>query len=142
MTPLTTKWHSLIDYLLAFMLICSPWLFYFKDKGAQTVVPLVCGGIIISYSFFTKYEISVLKRIGLKLHFAFDTIIGIFIAFSPWIFGFNEIVYFPHLAMGLTMVCLPLATNGNETRDHSKAPGRSHREYAQYHFSAWLGHKE
>lgn len=137
MKALTTKWHARIDYLLAFTLICSPWLFYFRNAGAQTYVPLFCGALMLFYNLLTKYDISLVKLIGLRFHFALDVLSGGLLALSPWMFGFMDTVYVPHLALGLMIIgtafsALPVRIN---------APSLP-RSYANHYYSGWMGHWE
>ncbi|MGZ3933311.1 MAG: SPW repeat domain-containing protein, partial [Bacteroidia bacterium] len=114
MTALSTKWHSRIDYLLAFTLICSPWLFHFSDSTIQALPPIIGGGFIIAYSLCTKYELSFFKIISARTRVLLDIITGMFVALSPWGFRFAETIYIPHLIMGLTVTILALTTEAQE----------------------------
>jgi hypothetical protein len=83
------------------ILIAAPWLLNFDRGGAETWVPVVLGAGVILYSLFTNYEYSVAKGISMRTHLTLDVLSGIFLAASPWIFGFNEYVYLPHLIFGI-----------------------------------------
>jgi len=43
-------------------------------------------------------------------HLTIDIIAGIFLAISPWLFGFSEIVYWPHLLVGIAEIGAGLMT--------------------------------
>ena len=99
-----------MDYLTGIILIAAPWLLNFYRGGAETWVPVVLGIGIILYSLFTDYEWSIAKKIPMRTHLSLDVIGGIFLALSPWLFGFNDFVYVPHLIVGLVEVGLGLTT--------------------------------
>jgi hypothetical protein len=91
-------------------LIAAPWLLNFDRGGAETWVPVVLGAGAILYSLFTNYEFSISKTIPMRTHLTLDVVSGIFLAASPWIFGFNDYVYLPHLIFGLIEIGAGLVT--------------------------------
>ena len=101
MKIISTKVHGVLDYLMGAILIAAPWLLNFDRGGAETWVPVVLGAGVILYSLFTNYEFIVAKGISMRTHLTLDVLSGIFLAASPWIFGFNEYVYLPHLIFGI-----------------------------------------
>ena len=101
MNIIPTKVHAVLDYLMGVLLIAAPWIFDFNRGGAEMWVPVILGAGVILYSLFTDYEYSISRSISMKTHLALDVISGIFLAASPWIFGFSEYVYLPHLIFGI-----------------------------------------
>jgi hypothetical protein len=101
MNIIPTKVHAVLDYLMGALLIAAPWIFDFNRGGAETWVPVILGAGVILYSLFTDYEYSISRSISMKTHLTLDVISGIFLAASPWIFGFSEFVYLPHLIFGI-----------------------------------------
>jgi hypothetical protein len=101
MKILSTKVHGVMDYLVGLLLISSPWLFGFPNGGAQTTVPVTLGISTLLYSLITNYEYSAAKILPFSTHLLFDVLSGLFLASSPWLFGFNDTVYLPHLVFGL-----------------------------------------
>ena len=99
-----TKIHAVIDYLMGFLLIVAPWIFGFADGGAEQWVPVILGLGTIFYSLITDYEYGLLKVLSVKAHLMIDLIAGIFLAASPWIFGFADDVYLPHLILGIAEI--------------------------------------
>src|SRR5687767_11150337 len=97
MKIISTRVHGVLDYLMGALLIAAPWLFDFARNGAETWVPVILGAGAILYSLMTDYEYSVSRSISMKTHLNLDLFSGIFLAASPWIFGFNDYVYMPHL---------------------------------------------
>ena len=101
MNIIPTKVHGVLDYLMGAILIAAPWILDFNRGGAETWVPVILGAGVILYSLFTDYEYSISKSIPMKTHLTLDVISGVFLAASPWIFGFSEFVYLPHLTFGV-----------------------------------------
>lgn len=107
-----TKVHGILDYLVGAALIAAPWLFGFSDVGgAAVVIPIVLGVGLIVYSLFTKYEWGPFGLIPMPVHLAFDIVASVFLALSPWIFGFaGEAlnVWLPHVVVGVTVIIVVL----------------------------------
>ena len=110
MTFISTRAHGVLDYLVGALLILAPWLFGFAEGGAETWVPVVLGAGAILYSFFTNYEMGLVRSISMPTHLGLDALSGVFLAASPWIFGFADFVYLPHLAVGLFEVMAAATT--------------------------------
>jgi hypothetical protein len=126
---ISTKVHGVLDYLMGVLLIASPWLFDFARGGAETWVPVVLGAGAIVYSLMTDYEYSISRKLSMSTHLALDLWSGIFLAASPWIFGFNDYVYLPHLILGILEIGASLMTvRTPATRDTTAAT--SHHRHA------------
>ena len=121
MKIISTRTHGILDYLMGALLIAAPWLFDFHRGGAETWIPVILGAGVIIYSLFTDYEYSVSRTISMRSHLNLDLISGIFLAASPWIFGFNEYVYLPHLIFGIAEIgaSLMTETSSRHATDHS-----------------------
>lgn len=93
------------------LLIVSPWLFGFADEGgAARWVPIVLGAGVILYSLVTKYELGLAGLIPMAVHLGLDVGGGLLLAVSPWLFGFADRVWVPHVAFGLLEVGAALLT--------------------------------
>jgi hypothetical protein len=108
---ISTRVHGILDYLLGIILIASPWILGFDQGGAETVVPVVVGISVLLYSIFTDYEMGMSRKIPMQTHLTLDILGGIFLAISPWIFNFNEIVWAPHLIFGILEIGTGLSTS-------------------------------
>jgi len=124
---ISTKAHGVVDYLVSILLIASPWLFNFARGGAETWVPVVLGAGAFLYSLFTNYEMGVSKSISMRTHLNLDLMSGIVLAASPWIFGFSEFVYMPHLIFGILEVGASLMTKTVPAHANEHAVDHSHR---------------
>jgi SPW repeat-containing protein len=105
-----TKVHGILDYLYVLILFFIPTIFHFSTNGAPTLTIDVVSSTVLVYSTFTKYELGISKYLPMKIHLLLDVIVGIFLAASPWIFGFARNVYTPHLFFGLFAVVAALLT--------------------------------
>jgi len=103
-----TKVHGVLDYLVGIALIAAPWLFGFASVGgAAVVIPIVLGIGLIVYSLFTRYEGGPFGFIPMPVHLVFDVVASVFLAASPWIFGFADEalnVWLPHVVVGITVI--------------------------------------
>ena len=98
---ISSKVHGVLDYTVSVLFIASPWLFGFDRGGAETWIPVIVGAGSIFMSLYTDYEVGAMRSIPLPTHLGIDIIAGIFLAVSPWLFGFSHFVFAPHLVMGL-----------------------------------------
>ncbi len=106
-----TRTHGIIDYVTSALLIVAPYLFGFATGGIEQWLPQVLGAITIVMSLLTNYELSVAKLIPLKVHLGVDMASGALLAVSPWLFGFADIIWWPHLLVGLMEIIVPLMTD-------------------------------
>jgi hypothetical protein len=114
---ISTKMHGVLDYVVGVLLIAAPWLFGFANGTAAQWVPVVIGILVIVMSVLTDYEMGAMKVIPMRTHLTMDVIAGIFLAASPWVFGFADQVYLPHLVVGLFSIGAGLFT---ETTSHTQ----------------------
>jgi hypothetical protein len=107
---LPTRLHGAIDYLWGLALLPAPWLLGFADVTAAKWLAVVFGAGAILYSLVTDYELGALRLLPMTLHLLLDGMGGAFLALSPWLFGFADRVYLPHLLFGLFSVAASLIT--------------------------------
>ena len=101
MKIISTKAHGVLDYLMGVLLIAAPWLLGFANGTAAQWVPVTLGIIMLVMSLFTNYELGAIKVIPMGFHLGMDVLSGILLAASPWLFGFSDVVYLPHLILGI-----------------------------------------
>lgn len=116
MRVINTRMHGYMDYIMGILLIASPWIFDFYAGGAETWVPVFLGASAIIYSLLTDYELGVSRTISMRTHLTLDIVSGILLAASPWIFGFSERVWEPHLILGLLEIGTALMTKTKPER--------------------------
>jgi hypothetical protein len=105
-----TRVHGMMDYLVGVLLILAPWLFNFDNGGAETWVPVILGVGVILYSLFTDYELGMVHSIPMSTHLTLDLLGGVLLAVSPWLFGFSDRVWEPHLIVGIIEIGTSLMT--------------------------------
>ena len=105
-----TRAHGFLDYLMGALLIVAPWLFGFAAGGAETWVPVVLGVGALLYSLLTDYELGAAKVLSMSAHLWLDVLSGSLLAVSPWLFGFSDFVFWPHLILGLLEVAAAITT--------------------------------
>jgi hypothetical protein len=116
-----TKTHGYLDYIMGLLLIAAPWLFDFAAGGAETWVPVILGAGVILYSLLTDYELGASHQISMRTHLMLDLVGGVLLAVSPWLFGFADYVWEPHLVLGILEIGAALFTkqvSDTERRGH------------------------
>jgi hypothetical protein len=124
-----TKAHGYLDYIMGMLLIAAPWLFGFARDGAETWVPVVLGAGVIIYSLLTDYELGVSPVISMRTHLMLDLVGGLILAVSPWVFGFADYIWQPHLIFGILEMGAALMTKrspGTERRFHHNRTAATH----------------
>jgi hypothetical protein len=127
-----TKTHGYLDYLVGILLIAAPWLFNFDRGGAETWVPVILGASAIIYSLLTNYELGAKRVISMRTHLTLDLMSGILLAASPWIFGFADYIWEPHVVFGILEIGAALFTktdpahsaNHQQHHHHTAPSGR------------------
>ena len=111
MRAFTTRIHGVLDYLMGALLVALPWIGGFATGGPEQWVPVGLGAGVLAYSLVTDYELALVRKLPMPVHLWLDALGGLFLAASPWIFGFDEQVWQPHVALGLAEVVAAMLTN-------------------------------
>jgi SPW repeat-containing protein len=119
---LPTRTHGMLDYAVGALLIALPFVLGFGG-GAQTLVSVAVGAAVVGYSLLTDYELGVVKRLQMPLHLWLDAIAGVFLAVSPWLFGFDTEVWVPHLVLGLLSLVVAVTTDTIPAYERRRAAG-------------------
>ncbi len=116
-----TSAHGVLDYLVGVALLAAPWLFGFADNETARWVTMAFGAAAILYSLLTDYEIGVIRAIPMPVHLILDAMSGILLAASPWLFGFSEEVWVPHVIVGVFEIIAAISTETEPNRDRARA---------------------
>jgi hypothetical protein len=103
--------HGILDCLVGAVLMVSPWMLGFADNRMATHVFIVLGIAPIIYSLFTDYEWSAARLIPFRVHLMLDTLSGITLIISPWLFGFADRITWPHVSFGILELLVVMLTS-------------------------------
>lgn len=106
----STRVHGCLDYTVGLVAMASPYLLGFANGGAAEFLPVALGFAALVYSLFTDYELGGVRAIPMPVHLRLDAASGALLAASPWLFGFAETVWLPHLTIGLFEIVAALVT--------------------------------
>ena len=107
---MNTRTHGIADYLVGIILILAPYILGFADGTAAQYVPQAIGAAMLGASLLTNYELGLMRVIPMPMHLMLDFASGALLAASPWLFGFADRRYLPHLILGLLEVGAALTT--------------------------------
>ena len=117
---LPTKVHGVLDYVVGLALILAPNIFQFADVGGPAVfIPRLLGVVLIAYSIFTRYELGVIKVISMPYHLIVDFLAALFLALSPFLFGFSNKtanVWLPHVVVGIAVIVVVIVSKTQPSR--------------------------
>ena len=120
MKVIPTFAHGIFDYIGGLALLAAPNLFGFSEIGGAAVwVPRVLGVIVLLQSICTRYEVGLVKVLPMKMHLMNDYVASLFLAASPWLFGFNDgpsNSWMPHLVVGILVFVVTLMTEDEPRR--------------------------
>jgi hypothetical protein len=95
--------HGALDYLASGANIAFPRLLGLQDATWAALVPRIDGVAGAGYGLFTDYKLGALRVLPMPVHLALDAAKGVFMAASPWLFGFAKKgtrYWLPHVLMG------------------------------------------
>jgi general stress protein CsbA len=111
------------------LLIAAPWLFGFNDMGAARWVPIVLGVALLATSPDAAYELGLIKAIPMPVHLGLDVLVGLVLIASPWLFGFADELWLPHVIVGVLEVGAGLCTQTRPSFAEASAAGRTGRAF-------------
>jgi len=105
--------HGIIDYTWAAVMISAPFILSFITVIPAAMCFFVAAVSVIFQSLFTNYELGVWKRLPMAFHLDMDMVLGFTLAVSPWLFGFYQQIFWPHVIMGIFSIVAGLTTSRN-----------------------------
>ncbi|MNH50114.1 hypothetical protein D3C85_1125410 [compost metagenome] len=122
---ISSKVHGILDYIVAVALFFAPIIFGFQSVGgAAVVIPMVLGILLAIYSLCTQYELGAFKLIDFQYHLAIDVLAAVFLAVSPFLFGFIDQpmnAWLPHILVGLAVVVVVMFSKPVPANSSQKA---------------------
>jgi hypothetical protein len=117
---ISTRTHGVLDYATGVLLIAAPWLFGFSDAGLAAWIPIGVGIALLAASLMTDYELGAVRAIPMPAHLAMDGLEGVLLIASPWLFGFADRIWWPHVVVGLLELGAAMMTE--RTPSYAAAP--------------------
>lgn len=118
--------HGIGDYLGGVLLLAAPNIFGFTDVGGPAVmIPRILGVIILLQAITTRYELGLVKLLPMRVHLMNDYAASLFLAASPWLFGFNSApsnAWMPHLIVGVSVFVFTLLTQREPSAAGARRP--------------------
>lgn len=114
--------HALIDYIYGIVLIGIPYFLGFAWQEPARMVFWAFGFGAILYSLLTDYRLGLLKLIPFRIHLLLDLLAALALLASPWLLGFAEEVWVPHVVLGALAIGVVLLSR--RTDDTLPAPLR------------------
>ena len=105
-----TRTHGVLDYGVGALLLVVPYLLGFADGTATQWVPQLLGLVAIGGALMTDYGLGVMRVIPMPVHLGVDIASGALLALAPWLFGFSDRVFWPHLIVGIMEIGAGLTT--------------------------------
>ncbi|MEH6773349.1 MAG: SPW repeat protein [Cereibacter changlensis] len=102
--------HGLIDCAFGVLLILAPHLLGFANGGPAHMIPVLLGNAAIALTLLTVHRYAAIGLVPLAAHLRADLCGGAALAASPWLFGFADVAWWPHLLLGIATVTVALVT--------------------------------
>lgn len=107
---ISTRLHGIFDILIGIFLISLPWLLVVGIADPAGGVPFVAGAILILAALLTDFEIGRMRHVPIPVHLWIDGLLGILLIVSPWLFGFDQTAWLPHVASGVAVLVVAVLT--------------------------------
>ena len=98
------KAHNYIDYVLAVLLMVSPWIFEMGSENMAGRITFSVGLSILLVNFITYHKLGLARILHVKTHLKVDFFLGLFLLVSPFLYGFYETIFLPQLILGLLVI--------------------------------------
>ena len=114
-----TRFHGILDYIVGIFMIIAPWVLDFSDNDAATWTLVIAGVLVLLQTVMTDFEVGLIRKIPMSTHLMTDLGLGVLLAISPWLFGFADRVYMPHLIIGVFSILASLTTHRVPSRSYT-----------------------
>lgn len=118
MRVINSRTHTIIGLVVGAVLIVAPWLLGFgDDSDAATWSAVGVGVFIVLNELITTSPASPVKLVPMSVHLILDIVTGIFLALTPWFFGFADEdanVWVPHVVVGILVAGYALMTRADD----------------------------
>lgn len=116
---ISTKLHGTLDYLTAFLLIASPWIFNFNGNKFHMGIAVTTGFLVLLNNVLTDYEYGIFRLLKMEFHLAADILIATILITSSWLLDVSDSVLVLFLILSITQAVTCLITR-NKPYNHRK----------------------
>lgn len=123
---ISSRVHTWIGLVVGLVLVVAPWLLDFDEHVAPRVVAVAVGIWIVVNELATTSPASPLKIVPMRVHVVVDVVTGVFLAASPWLFGFADLTeraWVPHVVAGVLVAGYALVTDTSDATTAAGADG-------------------
>jgi hypothetical protein len=106
----STRLHGIIDYGLGLLLILMPFVVGL-GTGAAGLTMVFVGVALLLVALFTDFELGLTPRVQMPVHLWVDGLLGLLLAFSPWLFVFYQTTWSYHVALGVILMVIAFLTH-------------------------------
>ncbi|MES2275630.1 MAG: SPW repeat protein [Bacteroidota bacterium] len=112
---ISQTFFSYFNYLLAAVMMSSPWLFGFVHiGGAALFFPFMFGWHQLLMAIFSNTKGGMVRVFPIQMHCTLNVITGFVLMVTPWMYGFaGKGVWLPHLVMGAIVFILGMYTKNS-----------------------------
>lgn len=112
---ISTTFFSYFNYVLAVLMMTSPWLFGFVHVGGACLFfPFMFGWHQLLMAIFSKAKGGMVGIFPIQMHCFLDTITGFVLLVTPFMYGFaGKGVWVPHVVFGLIIMILGINTKNS-----------------------------
>lgn len=108
MNLIPSRTHGVLDYVVGVVLILAPFILGFANGGPEQWVPIIVGLATVLVSLVTAYELGAAKLVPYRVHLGLDVAMGVLLLLSPFVFGFAERIWWPHVLFGIVYIVVPI----------------------------------
>jgi predicted membrane-bound mannosyltransferase len=114
--PLTV--HAMTDPVIGILLIVAPFIFGFDDDTSR-VVSFVTGALVLLVAMTTRWRLSLVKLIPLRVHAMLDLGLGVVLILAPFVLGYSDETAptVVHVVIGVAEILAALATRWDPDQD-------------------------
>lgn len=132
MNVLPTRTHAVLDYVLAVVMVVTPFVFMFSEHETAKWVLIYAGIVTFVSSLLTHDELGIAWAIPMVGHLGFDIVVGAIVVASPWLFGFATAIWLPHVILGAVKILLALVTRWHTELGDTLPSSARHRVAGQH----------
>jgi hypothetical protein len=118
-----TRTYGVVNYILALVLIASPWLFNLVDiSSAALFLPIYIGWLQLIMAIFSKSEAGFIQQFPLRIHFTLDVAMGFILFISPFLYTFSDKAFLPEVCLGGLLMFMGFFTKKSPFTDPKPHP--------------------